>query len=96
MSTNSNYPIGADNDPNAPWNKDERTFCVECQSHEICDHIDEHIEKLISTQELGSKDSFSDYEYNALFDKIYESLRAELVITTCPKCYFEGIDHFDD
>ena len=29
MSTNSNYPIGAENDPMAPWNRDERTFCVE-------------------------------------------------------------------
>jgi hypothetical protein len=38
----SNYPPGAEHDPNAPWNEPELRFCPYCQQQEINEYESEH------------------------------------------------------
>jgi hypothetical protein len=89
----SNYPIGAENDPAAPWNEDV-FFCKECDAHAITDYIDTYIENLSKNQELGTP--LSDYEHNDLFDEIYKDLCNDNVVGKCAKCHYDDIADFRD
>ena len=52
MNSNSNYPLGADNDPSAPWNEPDVKFCPYCQEHEIESYIQDYLS--LPSAELNS------------------------------------------
>jgi len=88
----SNYPIGAEHDPAAPWNEDV-FFCKDCHSSEIVDYIDKHIKTLTNVQEIGD---LSDYEYNAVFDSVYHDMCKEAFIGLCASCHYQEIADLRD
>lgn len=89
----SNYPPGAEHDPNAPYNQsDNDGLCIYCNSEEIKSIARmkaENIANLMNESLRDGNESFdSDDFYDACLHDEY-SARSE-----CKQCYLD--DHADD
>ena len=88
---NSNYPPGAENDPSAPYNQPEFSMCPYCEDHMIRDFINDRIDSLSESQQLGDFDP-NGREYKMLYDKIYSELEKDLALSLCSDCRFLEYD----
>lgn len=88
----SNYPLGAEHDPSAPYNQNDDGLCIYCNSAEIkaiardkAQSIADEMNKgLLDGQESFDSDDFYDACLHDEFD-----MRSE-----CRQCYLD--DHADD
>jgi len=82
----SNYPLGAEHDPKAPWNE-LHEYCPYCDSREMeimaseaaSEKAKEANKTIVNPEEHMSEDDF----YDECYQEIYDGSRL------CAQCYYE-------
>ena len=89
----SNYPPGAEHDPNAPYNQtDDDGLCVYCDYREIKEIAIERAKEEANRMNGGLKDGQESFDYHDFFDACFQ---AEMdARSECKQCYLDN--HADD
>ena len=89
----SNYPPGAEHDPNAPYNQaDNDGLCIYCDSGEIKSIARDKSQRIADLMNAGLKDGQESFDSDDFYDACLHdeySARSE-----CKQCYLE--DHAND
>ena len=89
----SNYPLGAEHDPSAPYNQsDDDGLCIYCDSAEIKAIAGEKAQEIANKMNEGLGDGHESFDSDDFYDAcLHDEFDAR---SDCRHCYLD--DHADD
>lgn len=88
----SNYPMGAEHDPSAPYNQNDDGLCIYCDYEAIRDIARDNARAMAREMNAGMKDGEESFDEDDFIDTCFQTemdSRSE-----CRQCYLEN--HADD